>query len=500
MADNVLIKPASGTGTVSVRAVEISGQLYSPAIPADSSGNFYTPNAISQNVVLSSNNNYTGTLATLTTLTRTGETTLNSAGIQVNLEADQTCTVWIEQSQDNVTWLISDQFNYVKNSAFGMTVQATASYFRVRIKNNSTATANLKLQSVLCPVVEAVPRALDSRGNLKVGLQDLTDRYGFTGMFTPFRDLKVCEPYRLVGAVFGDAADTNFWTVSNSGTLGAAAGVAGGIATLESGTANSGYGQIVSVRNARFMSAHPHLYRGNIRVQSTTAANNTRRWGSFTVSGQTPQNGFYFELSAAGALSVNHVSGASVTTVPNGSFNGDVPEYVMNTSVHTYEIIYVLMSAKFYIDSVLIHTFTPTTARLTQTLHLQTIATTANSASGTVNGLIEVWSMTIVRLGRATTQSISKYQSGTTAGVVCKLGPGQLHSIVISAVANGAVVTLYDNTTATGTILWSSGTLVQSAQLNPDILTISFPEGIPFFTGLSFAITTANANVLAVYE
>jgi hypothetical protein len=500
MADNILIKPASGTGTVSVRAPEIGGQLYSATVLYDAAGNAYTGNAISQDVTLSSNNNYTGTLATLTTLTRTGETTLNAAGIQVNLEADQACTVWIEQSQDNATWLISDQFNYIKNSAFGMTVQATASYFRVRIKNNSTATANLKLQSVLCPVVEALPRALDTRGNLKVGLQDLTDRYGFTGMFTPFRDLKVCEPFRLVGAVFGAANDTNFWTVSNSGTLGAAAAVANGIATLESGTANSGYGQIVSVRSARFMSAHPHLFRGNIRLTATTAANNTRRWGSLTVSTTTPQNGFYFEVSGAGALSVNHVSGASVTTVASGSFNGDVPEYTLDTSVHSYEIIYVLMSARFYIDNVLIHTFTPTTARLTETLHLQAVATTSNSASGTADGILEVWSMTIVRLGRATTQSTSKFQAGATAGVVCKLGAGQLHSMIISNVTNGAIVTVYDNTTATGTVLWTSGALVQSAQLNPNILSLNFSEGIPFYTGLSFAITGAACNLLMVYE
>lgn len=56
-------------------------------------------------------------------------------------------------------------------------------------------------------------------------------------------------------------------------------------------------------------------------------------------------------------------------------------------------------------------------------------------------------------------------------------------------------VNLYDNTTATGTVLWSSGAMTnQTAPLQ-----IPFYD-LPFFTGLCFDITGANCNLMVIYE
>jgi len=54
-----------------------------------------------------------------------------------------------------------------------------------------------------------------------------------------------------------------------------------------------------------------------------------------------------------------------------------------------------------------------------------------------------------------------------------------MHGIAVSGVINNAVITLYDNTTNSGTILWASGT--QGANAVP--YSIDF-KGLPFFTGL----------------
>lgn len=88
-----------------------------------------------------------------------------------------------------------------------------------------------------------------------------------------------------------------------------------------------------------------------------------------------------------------------------------------------------------------------------------------------------------------------KYQSGTTAGLVLKYGAENIHGMVISAVTQNAVITLYDNTAASGTTIWSS--CIMSAQTQPFDLEM---HNIPFSVGLTMAITGANCNVLIAYE
>ena len=167
----------------------------------------------------------------------------------------------------------------------------------------------------------------------------LEDIFGFQSQFTPMRDLKMTEPYRVVGSSFGASIDVKFWTAINSGAA-SAAGVANSIATITSGTANSGYGQITSSRPARFQFAHPLQYRAAIRITDTTVALNTRRWGAYSVSTVAPQDGVYFELSAAGVLSVVTMSATTPTAVSSGSFNGDVSSYELDTNMHRFEIVY----------------------------------------------------------------------------------------------------------------------------------------------------------------
>ena len=76
-----------------------------------------------------------------------------------------------------------------------------------------------------------------------------------------------------------------------------------------------------------------------------------------------------------------------------------------------------------------------------------------------------------------------------------KIGSGILHSIAVSGVANNSVVTLYDNTAASGTVLWSSGAMAAN--------TVPFSiglQGVTFFTGLTLEITAANSNATVSYE
>lgn len=453
---------------------------------------------VQQDVIVSSGNSSTANLSAGATFTGSSQSTLGVSAIQVSLKTDQNCTVYVDQSPDGSNWDITDIYNYNKYlNNFGITVQAVNSYFRVRVTNLSTtaATTYFRLQSVLCPMVEALPRSLDVQGHLLTHVHGLNDHYGFEGQYTPMRDQKTAQPFRLVGAAFGSAIDANFWVATTSGA-GAASGVANGIATISSGTANNGYGQLQTARSARFVFAHPNQFRAAIRLPDLSEANNTRRWGAFTVSGATPQNGCYFEADATGKLSVCYVSGGGAPTkVASGDWNGTVSEYTLDANVHAYEIIYFTMGIWFYIDNTLVHHVTPTTAVLSQTQTAPITITSVNSASGTESADVECWNAMILRLGRDSTSPISKYQSGTTAGLTLKIGAGELRGIAVSGVSNNSVITLYDNTAASGTVIWSSGAM--GAITTP--FSINFAN-LPFFIGLTLAITAANSTVTVTYE
>lgn len=130
-----------------------------------------------QAITVSTSNNSTANLASLAVFTGTGETTLNVAGIQFTFVADQFCTVEVQQDSDTTftsAHRISDSFNFDPViGAIGYTVQAVGAYFRIVVTNTSSSTTTLlELNSILCPMVEALPRALDARGRLKVGVSN----------------------------------------------------------------------------------------------------------------------------------------------------------------------------------------------------------------------------------------------------------------------------------------------------------------------------------------
>ena len=126
------------------------------------------------------------------------ESTLGVAAIQVALKTDQNCTITVEQSTDNVPtsgaphWDIVDTYNYYAGQTFGRTVQAISSYYRVTVTNLSTTTATsyFRLQAVLCPVVESIPRSLNSLGYMKNGgfLEDVA-----------FGDVPFAIPWSKIG-------------------------------------------------------------------------------------------------------------------------------------------------------------------------------------------------------------------------------------------------------------------------------------------------------------
>lgn len=77
-------------------------------------------------------------------------------------------------------------------------------------------------------------------------------------------------------------------------------------------------------------------------------------------------------------------------------------------------------------------------------------------------------------------------------GTTVKSGAGILHKIIVNTPLSGAVITMYDNTSAAGTII---GTITLGAALEP--ITLSYDLG--FSTGLH-VVTSAATDITVVYR
>jgi hypothetical protein len=457
---------------------------------------------ITQNIHASTKNSTTTPLPAGGIWEGQSESTLGVSGIQVVVKASTNSHIRIDQSGDGTNWDITDTYNYDARAdaeGFGITVQAVGQAFRVRVHNHTSKTQTvLRVSTTLCPTVEALPRSLDENGHLKCGVHGVKDDFGFQGEFTPMRDAKTCQPYRLVGVNFAGTNDPNFWTCTNAGSN-SYSSIFNGVAKVYGGGANVGYGQVQSIRPARFVFAHPHLYRSLIRVDGTLAPGNTRRWGAYTTTGlvPAPQDGFYFETNGYGTVSLNCMASGAVTySATSGNFNGVQSEFALDTNVHAYEIVHFVAGAWFYIDDVLLHTFKPATLPLASTVTLPVTVTSVNTAGIVTSGTLDAWASTILRLGRDITAPTSYFHPSSQATTMLKVGAGTLHGVVILSVAtNGAVLSIYDNTAASGKLLYQTGAL-QTVDRNVSVLGLN----LPFYTGLTFSVATQNAAVLLTYE
>jgi hypothetical protein len=453
---------------------------------------------LKQDVVESPGNSSTANLGAGATFTGTAQTTFGVAAIQINFKADQNCTIYVEQAPDAVpNWDISDAFTYyASKGGTGFTVQATGANVRVRVTNNgSSATTYLRLATVLCPIVEALPRSLSEEGNLKVGVYEIEGDFETRALVSPMNALKVTEGVKLVGTTFGDIFDGNFWvqtTASGSSTV----TVSGGTLTLATGTTTGSSNIVNSQRTARYMAGSSNFYRGQIRLPAVTGAN-TRRWGAFNAT-----NGYFFKHDGT-TLSVVCRKGGVDTEVASGSFNGTLgATYSPDTNTHTYEMYWTNKSVWFFFDGVFLHKTTGSATTLTNTTHLQ-IGMECTNGANVNNNTLAVRVCSISRLGHISSNPTSA-RINTLATQVLKYGPGQVHRIIIGTlpVASGTV-TIYDNTSAAGTVLWS-GTLLRGTSSGGGVAA-NIPQsldfgGLPFNLGLT-VVTAGNApDMTIIYE
>jgi hypothetical protein len=318
-----------------------------------------------------------------------------------------------------------------------------------------------------------------------------TDHYGTKQYIAPNGELVALPLYKLVGDSFATASlDPNMW--SSTLVAGGTAAITGGELVISTNTTANGSAIVESVSVARFIGLGPNKFRSLVRFAVINAPNNTRDWG---VDNVTMTDGALFRI-VNGAFYVLTKKNSVETVISNGTFNGQYgTTYTIDNDYHNYEVIFQPRQVVFTIDDKILHTARTTSSPWSNTLHLHAHFQNTNTGGSTTNVTMESLLGVIARFGIPETQEKSYHQSGITAGTVIKIGPGDLHGLTLSALGNNTDITIYDNTAASGRILFASGPMPAN--------TVPLPidnHGISFNIGITIVIATATANVDVYYD
>ena len=329
----------------------------------------------------------------------------------------------------------------------------------------------------------------------------LTDDYGNDIEWTMMNQLKIAESHRLCGWIFnvvanGDAPDANFWTTTNSawGT----ATVTNRECKLVTTTTSWSSTEVGTKGMARYMAACQNYYRSIILISTWVTGNTRRRWAGNTVTNPTD---WYFFQYVGTTFSLVARKWWVDTLINSWSFNwkGDISwgTYTPDTNYHTYEIYFTNKRVMFVIDGVPIHLLTATTAPLTNTLHFKDYLSNINTgsvATSTLSCLV----MSINRFWTTTSQPKSFLQQGTTAWTVLKIWPWAVHSLNVSWANNNSVITLYDNTAASWTVLYTTGAM--SSNLTPFTIQLDWDWWVQYEIWITLVISWAHSICLVKYE
>ena len=451
---------------------------------------------IKQDVVVDANNSSVANLvlANAYTFTGVGSSTLGVVGLQWSLKTDKNATVYIEESPDNINWDISYVFDYISSKGGrGETVQATQSYWRIRVVLTVLEnTSYFRLSGVLCPIAVPLPSYLSADGRLKsestLAGRENTSRHVWVN---PTNELAISPVYRLVGTAFdGIVLDPNFWTpalVNGTITQG------GGAVHLQTSAAINSSAIYASKRRGRFVAGSAMLWAGGFNWEDAAVAGNTRRCGPYSIPAVgVPGNGYFFEYAGI-VFNLGTRKAGVDTLIPSGTFNGNLGSSWKPVAGSHYllQIEYTPLAAIWYVNGARLHAQQQAHLSDTQTLPItiENLNTTNNTDIG-----FESDGVYIARQGELITNPISHVAVGVSVSVL-KYGAGVIRGIVLSAITNTAVVNIYDGVAITGTLIWSSGPLPNKQEPIP----IEF-FSLPFSLGLVVQVIAAAATVLTVYE
>lgn len=294
-------------------------------------------------------------------------------------------------------------------------------------------------------------------------------------VITPQGGIRNAPAYPLVGGVFtGSSLDTNNWTSTLAGS--GAVSLGSGEVQLRTNTTANSTAMVRSNSLGRLISGTTNYSAIVMRLGDTGVANNQKKWGAYSATA-----GYFFLLD--GAVFKVASRKTSTDTVISSFNGGNTP--VVDTNYHIYEIYSIGQFAWLFQDGKLIHKFSPANATLVDDPSANITFENNNISSGAIDTSMWVTNAEMFRLGIPQLRS-NFTRISTATSTLLKTGPGTLSKVIINTKGTTtANMTIYDNTSATGTII---GTLDCVNAVSNVI-----PYEVEFNNGL-FIVTTATAG------
>lgn len=203
---------------------------------------------------------------------------------------------------------------------------------------------------------------------------------------TQLRDRLMAERFTVIADSLADGL-ADFWTstTANGGT----ATSTGGEGVISTSASATGSAQLVG-RTVRYYPGQVAWFNSAVRFNDTGSAGNVRRIGVFTVSGTTPQDGFYYELDGTDLRACVVKAGVVQSNTISTSWSrvADAP-FTLDTNFHSFELRYTANTVWFIVDNVHRHRYSGTNSPITATLDFPKTIQSINT-SGATDRLIAV--------------------------------------------------------------------------------------------------------------
>lgn len=398
MADNVAI--TAGTGT-SIATDEVTGtsehvQLFKIAVAADGSRVLVPADATDGLLVnLGANNDVTVTSSALPTGASTAarqDTGNTSLG---NLDTKTPALGQALAAASTPVVLTAAQVSTLTPLA---TVAVTHANLDVALSTLLAPEDTLAAVTTVGTITNPVTVAQATAANLNVRATEYDPEYGFEWGSTSLRDRLIAQRYTVLSDSIADGMAT-FWTHTTAN--GGSNTVSVGEGLIQTSTDVLGSAQISSTAPAYFPGQVAWL-NSAIRLGDTGSVGNVRRWGAFTVSGTTPQDGFGYELDGTTLNAVTWKAGVATTVASTSWSKFATAPFTLDTNYHSFEIRWTANGANFYVDNVLRHSASGGATAITTTLNFPITIQSINS-SGATNRLIAVRNIGLGRFGQPDT-------------------------------------------------------------------------------------------------
>ena len=143
----------------------ITGSIKLSEAPTVIQGTSPWDTTVTQNVKVSRLNNTSTNLKSSEFFSGSAEDTLGVAGLQVVAASDMDLKITVQQG-DGIHWDVNDEFLVSAGVGDSHTVQAVGEYFKILVQNVGSITSTYcRVTSILCPIVEALPRTVGQKSS-----------------------------------------------------------------------------------------------------------------------------------------------------------------------------------------------------------------------------------------------------------------------------------------------------------------------------------------------